>query len=204
MTERRLAGDAHAMRAPAFAVAIVLALMALTACQPAEAPTKEYAYPAWGFKASFPAPPKETDTPAQGDNPHAFQVEYLDNAHHFAVSAVETARSPSDLDEMTDAMAGSLAQSSGSVAGVKAYDATAEGVDGRKVELTKDRRTIATLRFFVTGGKFYQVLARSVLGGDDPAVTRFLDSFHFLGGAPAANNAAPPTNAIANALAAPP
>jgi hypothetical protein len=192
------------MRAPALAVAVVLATSALAACKPAAAPTKEYAYPAWGFRASFPAQPKETDTPAQGANPHAFLAEYQDGSHDFAVLTVETSRTPADLDEMADAASGFLAQSSGSVAGIKAYAATSDGLDGREVELTKGGRTIATLRFFLEGGKFYQVAARSTLGGDDPAVKDFLFSFHTLGGAPAANNAAQPTNAIANAVAAPP
>ena len=192
------------MRAPAFAVAIVLASSAFVGCRPADAPTKEYVYPAWGFKASFPAPPKETDTPAQGANSHAFHVEYLDDAHDFAVGTADTSRSPTELDEMADAAAGALAQASGSVAGIKAYDATGEGVDGRKVELTKDGKTIATLRYFVAGGRFYEVLARSARGGDDPAVTGFLDSFHIVGGAPAPNNSTQSTNAIANAVAAPP
>ena len=192
------------MRALAIAVAAVLASASLAACKPPVAPTREYAYPAWGFKASFPAQPKETDTPAQGDNPHGFLAEYQDGSHDFAVLTVDTSRPPADLDEMADAASGFLAQSSGSVAGIKAYAATSDGVDGREVVLTKGGRTIATLRFFVAGGKFYQVAARSVLGGDDPAVKDFLFSFHTLGGAPAATNAAQATNAVANALAAPP
>jgi hypothetical protein len=192
------------MRNLAIAVAVVLASASLAACKPAVAPTKEYAYPAWGFKASFPAQPKETDTPVQGDKPHGFLAEYQDGSHDFAVLTVDTSRPPTDLDEMADAAAGFLAQSSGSVAGVKAYAATSDGVDGREVALTKGGRTIATLRFFVAGGRFYQVAARSILGGDDPAVKDFLFSFHALSGAPEAGDNALATNAVANATAAPP
>jgi hypothetical protein len=192
------------MRTPAFAVAVILATSVLAACKPAQAPTKAYAYPAWGFEASFPAPPKETDTPAEGDNPHAFLTEYQDGSHDFLVWTADVSQKQPDIDQMADAASSILAQQTGSVAGVKAYTATGDGVDGREVSFTKDGRTVATLRFFLVGGRLYQVAARSILGGDDPAVKDFLSSFHTLGGAPAEGSAAPPTNAVANAVAAPP
>ena len=44
---------------------------------------------------------------------------------------------------------------------------------------------------FLAGGRLYEVIAKSTLGEDNPAVKSFLMSFHTLGGAAAAANTRP-------------
>ena len=64
------------MRVPPVAAAILLVALVLAGCKPS-APTKDYAYPAWGFKVSLPGTPVETKQPGapNGSTPAADRVE---------------------------------------------------------------------------------------------------------------------------------
>jgi hypothetical protein len=185
---------------------VALAAVSLAACKPAAPPLKAYAYPAWAFRASFPAPPVETPMPASADGsqPNADLVEATSNGRDFAVWAGDVSRANMSLNELADSASDHVAQGLGAKAGIPAYAATADRVDGFEYHLTKDGKWLVTMDVFLAGGRLYEVIAKSTLGQDDPAVKDFLISFHTLGGAPEASNAAPVTNAVANALAAPP
>ena len=51
-------------------------------------------YPAWGFAASFPGPPKETDHPASDDGAkaHTVLVETVTGGHDFIVTVSDASR----------------------------------------------------------------------------------------------------------------
>jgi hypothetical protein len=185
---------------------VALAAVSLAACQPAAPPLKEYVYPAWAFRASFPAAPVETPLPgsADGSQPNANLVEANGEGRDFAVWAGDVSKTKMSFNELSDSAADHVAKGIGGTAGIPAYAATADKVDGFEYHFTKDGKWVQTMDVFLAGGRLYEVIAKSTLGEDDPAVKHFLISFHTLGGAPEASNAALATNAIANAVAAPP
>jgi hypothetical protein len=174
------------MRAPFLAAAILLAALAVAGCKPAAPPTKEYAYPAWGFKVSLPATPVETKQPGATS---ADRVEASAGGRHFAVWAADVSTTGMSLSELAKAGSGYIAKQMTATASIPTYAATAEGVQGREYQLTSAGKWRATLRVFLAGGRFYEVIGDSTAGQDDPALTDFLASFHITGGAPAAGNA---------------
>jgi hypothetical protein len=178
------------MRTPCVAAAILLAALALAACKFAP-PTKPYAYPAWGFDVSFPAAPVETKLPGapNGATPSADRVEASADGRHFAVWAADVSRTGMALDDLAKAASGFIAKQMKATAGAPAYVATSDGVLGREYQLTSGGKWRATLRVFLAGGRFYEVIGSSPLGQDDPAVKDFLISFHTLGAPAAAGNA---------------
>jgi hypothetical protein len=182
------------MRAPR-AVAALLAATALASCMPGPPATKDYAYPAWGFKAAFQAPPTETAQPASADGttPSAYLVEASAGGRDFAVWAADVSKANVTLDELASSASDHVAKGLGATAGIPAYAATGGGVEGREYAFTKDGKWQASMSVFLAGGRFYEVIAKSALGEDDPAVKNFLFSFTPLGGGPA-TNAAPATN----------
>ena len=178
------------MRATRF-VPIALAVLALAACKGAP-PTKEYAYPAWGFKASFPAAPVETKQPGapNGSTPNADRVDSSADGRHFAVWAADVSKTGMSLDDLAKAASGFIAKQMGATAGVPTYTATSDGTLGREYQLMTGGKWRATLRVFLAGGRFYEVIGSSPLGQDDPAVKDFLFSFHTIGAPSAAVNSA--------------
>jgi hypothetical protein len=179
------------MRTPFVAAAICLAALALAACKFAP-PTKPYAYPAWGFQVSFPAAPVETRQPAapNASTPNADRVESSADGRHFAVWAADVSTTGMSLDDLAKSASGFIAKQMGATAGVPTYAATSDGVMGREYQLTTGGKWRATLRVFLAGGRFYEVIGSSPLGQDDPAVKDFLASFRTLGGPPVAGNTA--------------
>lgn len=171
---------------------ILAAAAALAACKPAAPPAKEYAYPAWGFKAAFPAAPTETNQPGppDGSAPNADLVEAIGGGRDFAVWAADVSRTGMSLDELGKSAAEHVSQGFSATAGVPAYAATSEGVMGREYQMTKGGQWQATMRVFLVGGRFYEVIGKSALGRDDPALKNFLFSFHATGAAAAATNGA--------------
>jgi hypothetical protein len=180
------------MRVPPLAVAILLAALAVAGCKPAAPPAKDYVYPAWGFKVSLPGTPTETAQPAapNGSTPGADRVESSVGGRHFAVWAADVSRTGMSLDDLAKAASGFIAKQMGANAGIPTYAATGGGEEGREYQLTTSGKWRATLRVFLAGGRFYEVIGSSPGGQDDPALKDFLTSFHITGAAPAAGNMA--------------
>jgi len=185
-------------------LAICAAALALAGCGGHPIRTKEYVYPAWGFKASFNVPPETKDTPAAADGtPHSFLAEAHTPNHDFVVTAFDAAPGH-DLDSFGDSASASLAKAMGGVVQGQTYVATFEDLMGREYRIDKAGKPFATLRVFNVGDRFYEVLAVSIYGPSDPAVSDFLYSFHALDAkgdvtnglsptAPASNGPAPPS-----------
>ena len=172
--------------------ATLLAALALSSCMPGAPATKDYAYPAWGFKASFQARPTETAQPASADGttPNALLVEANAGGRDFAVWAADVSKASMTLDDLASSSSNHVAKGLGATASIPTYAAAGEGVEGRDYTFTKDGQWLASMHVFLAGGRFYEVIAKSAFGEDDPAVKTFLFSFTTLGGAPAANSAA--------------
>ena len=174
------------MRVPSVAAAILLAALVLDGCNLATPAAKDYAYPAWGYKISLPGTPVETKQPGP---PKAERVEASTDGRHFAVWAADVSNTGMSLDDLAKAASGFIAKQMGATAGVPAYAATGDGVMGREYQLTASGKWRATLRVFLAGGRFYEVIGSSASGEDDPVLKDFLSSFHTTG-APTAGNAA--------------
>jgi hypothetical protein len=172
-------------------------LLVLSGCNLLNPPAKEYSYPAWGFRASFLTPPTETAKPGtpDGTQPDADLVEAVGGGRDFAVWAADVSKSNLSLDDLASNAADHVSKGIGADIGIQTYAATGEGVVGREYQLTKNGKWVVTLRVFLAAGKFYEVIAKSDFGKDDPALQTFLISFHTLGGAPTApaNAPAPPS-----------
>jgi|HubBroStandDraft_2_1064218.scaffolds.fasta_scaffold133635_1 hypothetical protein len=171
-------------------------LLLLGACNLMNPPAKEYTYPAWGFRASFLTPPTETAKPGtpDGTQPDADLVEAVGGGRDFAVWVADVSKSNLSLDDLASNAADHVSKGIGADIGIQTYAATGDGVMGREYQLTKNGKWVVTLRVFLAGGKFYEVIGKSDLGKDDPALQRFLVTFHTLAAAsPQATNApAPP------------
>ncbi|HXQ17276.1 MAG TPA: hypothetical protein VN814_21880 [Caulobacteraceae bacterium] len=173
------------------AVAAGLVLLSLAACA---RPPKEYDYPAWGFAASFQAPPKLTETPAapDGSRGHSLLVASNSGLYDFEVFALEAPPPAKSIDEFTDAAAPVVAKSLGDEVGPTTYVATVQLTNqamGREVQITKDGRPVFAMRVYQAGGRYYQVIARAPLGPTDPAAVAFLDSFKIIPATSGATNA---------------
>lgn len=186
-----------------FVIALSLALATcLAACKPP--PIKEYPYPAWGFAASFWAPPQVTETAAAAGQPHSLLLESKTVGRDFVVSVGEGVRPDVDIEQIGPEFARRAAQAMGGEVGTMTYAATGQGTDGLEFAITKAGKPYATIRTFLANGRFYEIAAQSALGPDDPAAKDFLDSFRITAAPPAvppppANgapaNAAPASNA---------
>ena len=161
---------------------VILTAFALAACKPAPLPVKEYVYPSWGFKASFQTPPAIKDEPASADGstPRTFLAEAHTHDYDFVVTAFDIAQAHPDLDALSDDLGSRLAKALGAQVDGKTYVATFENLMGREIQFSKGGLPFATMRVFVAGGRFYQVVALSNFGPSDPAVSDFLYSFHAL------------------------
>jgi hypothetical protein len=174
---------------------IALAFVALCACKPAP-PMKEYAYPAWGFAASFWAPPQVTETPAAPGQPHSLMLESKQAGRDFVVSVGEGVRPGVTIDQIGPGFARRAAKNMGGELGPETYASTAQRVLGREYAIIKDGKPYATIRAYLANDRFYETGAQSVLGPDDPAVKAFLDSFRITS-APPAVPPPPPANDVA-------
>jgi hypothetical protein len=173
-----------------------LVVLVLAACGPPPSPRlAERAYPAWGYKASFPDTPQETAKAGapDGSEPASLMVETSGPKRDFGVWAGDVSRLGQTLDELASNGSQHVAQGMHGTLGVRAYAATAEAVDGYEYPLMKEGKWYGVMRVFLVNGRFYEVIAESAYGEDDPAVKDFLGSFHIIG--------APPPAAPANAAA---
>jgi hypothetical protein len=178
-------------------VALSLALLAAASCSK---PTpKEQAYPAWNFAASFTGEPKVTDSKANGGQPATLLVVSSAGGHDFSVYAMDTSSASVPADQILANAPQALSTSQEIDEGSVTYVAT-DGVTGREVLFTKNDKPAIIVRFFVTGGKLYEVNASVPAGASDPDAKAFLDSFHLLTPPPPpAANTAPAANAATNA-----
>lgn len=177
------------MRTP---LVILVALAALAACR--APPMKDYAYPKWGFVADFWAPPEATETPAGPGQLHSLLLDSRQAGRDFGVMVTEGIRPDVNIDEIGPDAAHRFAVAVGGEVGPETYAATGQGLLGREYAITKNGKPFATVRTFVSKGRFYAVGAQSVLGPDDPAVKDFLDLFRITAAPPVAP---PPANAAA-------
>jgi hypothetical protein len=138
---------------------------------------------------SFPAAPQRTDVPATATQPAEVLLGAQGFPRDFAVSIATVADPSRDLDSLAEDAAARMAKGLGGEASDMAYAATPEGVLGRELVITRDSQSVAKIRIYLAGGRFYILVAKSVLGVDDPAVDAFLTSFHVIGAPKAA-----PTN----------
>jgi hypothetical protein len=160
-------------------VASALAALGLCACKAPPPATKEYAYPAWGFRISFQTPPQVTDTPAQPDGTaRSLNAEADGGGRDFAINAHDAPDNAKTIDELADSAAQLIAKELKAETTVKTYVATTEGVMGRQFDVTVGGRPAARVRVFLAGGHFYVLAAKSDYGLEDPAVDTFLYSFH--------------------------
>jgi hypothetical protein len=177
----------------AVAVAAGLVALSLASCSP---PPKQYDYPAWGFSAAFPDPPKLTETPAapDGSQGHSLLVASDTNLHQFEVYTIEQPTPGQSIDEFADAAGPIVAHSLGGEVESHTYVATVQLTDqamGREILIIKHDKPLVKMRVYIVGAKYYQIVARSAFGPSDPAAVAFLDSFKILPAAPGAGNAAP-------------
>ncbi len=176
---------------------LVMACLGPAACKPAP-PFKEFAYPAWGFVASFWAKPEVVESPPGPGKPHSLLLESKEGGRDFVVSVMEGVRPGVDIDQIGPAYAKQAASSLDAQLGPETYTSTGQGVLGREYAFTKDGKPFAKMRAFLANGRFYEIAAQSPLGPDDPAVKDFLDRFRITTAPPAVPP--PPANgASANA-----
>ena len=159
----------------------VLALAVLAACS-SPPPLKEYAYPGWGYAASFRATPKETDYPASPDGAkrHTFLVESSLAGRDDLVNVVDGSGSTKSEDQALSDAPAALASYVGGTLGPITYVATGKVV-GREFLLNRPGRPAARVRVFVANQHLYEIIAQSALGPDDPETSSFLGSFRLLG-----------------------
>ncbi len=187
-------------------VAAGLALVGMMAACGAPTP-KEHAYPAWNFAISLAGTPKETPTKANGPQPASFLVVSSAGGHDYSVNVIDASSATVPPDELLRSAPAAIASSMGVDEGPATYAATGD-VTGREVLFEKNGKPAMLDRFFVAGGKLYEISSTVPAGAADPAAKAFLDSFRLLtppppAAPPAASNAA--SNATSNAAnAAPP
>lgn len=179
------------MRCLRLAAIVALAGLAASCGAP---PMKPYAYPQYGFTADFQAPPKVEDTPGENGG-RLVVVDARTPGRDFAVSISDVAPGR-DIDALEDAASQSMIKANGGVVTYRTYCSTAEGVLGREEAISKNGEAVVRVRFYLSGSRFYILAATSNHGlnpvhessdedpnaqsgrNADPAVTRFLTSFH--------------------------
>ncbi len=171
---------------------LLAAALVTTSCGLTKPATKEYAYPDWGFKVSFEAPPQVTNKPETAQEPRSLVLETDTGGRDFAVDAND-APNVTDIDQLTDAAIPFMLQDvKGGQVGTRTYVATFEGLMGRQLDITAPGQPTIRVRIFLAGGRAYTLVAKSAFGAEDPAVSDFLYSFHVLPGTPpVVSNATP-------------
>jgi len=164
------------MRAITFAA---LAAMLLAAQGCSVPPAKAYAYPAWGFAASFREPPTESASPASPGGPGGFRVASVSAGRTFSIEVADGSASPKSDETILREFPTALAQ--GGTLASQIYVA-AGPVTGRELLIERTGQATQRVRIFVSRRRLYAVSAQSSLGPKDPEVERFLTSFRLLGG----------------------
>ena len=151
----------------------------------------------YGFSADFPAAPTVEDTtnPQNGARITALDAQSLGRDFAVTVTEVDPAR---DIDELVDDASQPMAKMVGGAVTYRTSCATAEGVLGRELVISKNGRRAVRARYYLSGARFYILTAESRMGvnpvaestdtdpgaesgtDDDPAVTHFLTSFHVM------------------------
>ena len=178
-----------------FNLAAIIASASVTAASCGFAPPMTtYTYPKYGFAADFPAPPKVQDTtnPQNGAHITVLDAQSLGRDFAITVTDVDPAR---DIDGLVEDASQAMAKIASGEVTYRTYCATAEGVLGRELAISKNRRRAVRARYFLSGARFYILTAKSALGvnpvaestgvdpttesgaDDDPAVKDFLTSF---------------------------
>jgi hypothetical protein len=159
------------------AAVALIGVAGLWACVPTAKPT-EYAYPAWGFAAAFPAAPKVTDRPAttQNNHIHNFSAETRQADLYLTAIAYDTSTSDKGADEIMSEVAQAMAKG-GTL--TQTYTAVGQTV-GREIRVEKAGEAGIRMRLFVVGKRFYEVGGQSRLGDKDARIIRFMDSFRLL------------------------
>jgi hypothetical protein len=155
--------------------AIAAALLILAACSPP--PFKEYAYPAWGFAASFRAAPTETPTAAQSGAPAGFKAALVNAGREYAVEVADGSASAKSDDQVLSEFPNVLAQG-GTLKGLT-YVASGK-VMGREMLIDKPGQATRRVRIFVSHRRLYAISAASPLGPTDREVEQFMTSFRLL------------------------
>lgn len=154
-------------------VMTVLASMLLAAAACSVPPSKEYAYPAWGFAASFRAAPTESAA-----SPRGFKVSSLNAGRALWVEVADGSASPKSDEEVLREFPQVLAQGGTLVS--QTYVATGK-VMGRELLIDRAGQATQRVRIFVAHRRLYAISAQSPLGPKDPEVETFLTSFRLLG-----------------------
>jgi hypothetical protein len=192
------------IRLPRTFAAVTLGAALLAACSK-PAPVA-HSYPDWNFAVSLAGPVKETPTKANGAQPASFLVTASADGHDYAVNVIDASSATVSPDQLLSSAPQAVASSMEVDLGTTT-DVTASGVNGRQVLFTKDDKPAMIDRFFVAGGKLYEVSATVPAGAADPAAKAFLDSFHLItpppppAPAPAANATNAASNDATNAAA---
>ena len=107
------------------------------------------------FRASFLTPPTETAKPGtpDGTQPDADLVEAVGGGRDFAVWVADVSKSNLSLDDLASNAADHVSKGIGANIGIQTYAATGDGVMGREYQLTKNGKSVVTLRVFLAGGK---------------------------------------------------
>src|SRR5580698_8561062 len=165
------------IRPPRIFAAMMLGAALLAACSK-PAPVA-HSYPDWNFAVSLAGQVKETPTKANGQQPASFLVTSSVDGHDYAVNVIDASSATVSPDQLLSSAPQAVASSMEVDIGTTTYVA-ASGVTGREVLFTKDDKPAMIDRFFVAGGKLYEVSATVPGGASDAAAKAFLDSFHLI------------------------
>jgi hypothetical protein len=180
------------------AVVLGLVTAAAAACSgPAPKPTP-YANTAWGFGATFQAPPKVSETAASATTAHSILVEANAGGDDFMVNVIDATTATADPDTILNNDPQVRAQAMDVDVG-SVTNTTVGDINGHEARFDKDGKPVMLMRVFYINGRLYEVSANSEKGPTDPAVKAFLDSFHLV----ASGDAPPDADASANAANAP-
>src|SRR5271169_812801 len=94
-------------------VVLGLALAAVAACSQQPPKPTAYVNSQWGFGATFPAPPKVTETAASATQAHSVLVESNVDGRDFAVNVIDATGADGAPSEILDRAQAVLAQSQG-------------------------------------------------------------------------------------------
>ncbi len=185
--------------------AVVVTASLTVSCAP---PMTAYDYPKYGFAADFPAPPKMTDTTDPRTDRHTTVFDARSLGRDFAVTVTDVDPPRPfhhlDIDQLADDASRATAKAVGGEVTYRSYAATAEGILGRELVVSKGGRRAVRARYYLSGARLYVLTAKSSMGlspvteqtsdmvdpstesgsDNDPAVKVFLTSFHVTAPAP--------------------
>jgi hypothetical protein len=175
--------------------AVVIAAASLVASCGLAPKMTAYPYPKYGFTADFPAPPEVEESTDAQSGVHVIAIDAKNLGRDFAItfSDVDPSR---DIDALVEDASQAMAKAVGGTVTYRTYCATAEGVLGRELVISKNGSRAVRARYYLSGARFYILTAESVVGANpvgesagvdtstesgadnDPAVNVFLTSFH--------------------------